>query len=102
MTMILRDWGANVAHAQGSDGLSGLSAKQLSELSFIITDYNLGNGVDGITLALGLRAQAPSARVLVLSGSFHAPASQAAASAGFEFLRKPARAELILAWLERS
>lgn len=99
--MILRDWGAEVAYAPNGDGLASLSAEQLGELGFIITDYNLGSGADGVTLALGLRAHAPSARVLVLSGSFHAPAAQAAVAAGFEFLRKPARAELILAWLER-
>jgi DNA-binding NtrC family response regulator len=101
LSLILRDWGAEVTHASSDETLRRL-APPLQDLRWIITDFHLGAGSDGVTLVEGLQAQAPQARVLVLSGSFHGRATAAAARAGFEVMQKPARAEAIVAWLERA
>lgn len=101
LTLILRDWGADVAHADSDTALEAHKAR-LADLSWIITDFHLGAGPDGVTIVQRLSKLAPQARVLVLSGSFHGRATAAAADAGFEVMQKPARAEAIVAWLERA
>jgi len=97
---ILRDWGADVL--TGHDGASAetVVTPRLGELTSIITDFHLGAGPDGISVVQRLSREAPQARVLVLSGSFHGRAMDAAALAGYEVMQKPARAEAIVAWLE--
>ncbi|MFO1017870.1 MAG: response regulator [Hyphomonadaceae bacterium] len=101
LTMILRDWGAEVAHAQDASALPQALGARASTLHCIITDFHLGDGPDGVALAQDVRALAPRSRVLVLSGSFHGRAMIAAQAAGFHFMHKPARADDILAWLEK-
>lgn len=101
MTLILGDWGADVIQASGWPGLVSHSA-HLAHLRWIITDFHLGAGPDGVTMVQRLAQLAPQARVLVLSGSFHGRATASAARAGFEVMQKPARAETIVAWLERN
>lgn len=100
LTLILRDWGADVIHATGWPDLAAYSAR-LAGLHWIITDFHLGAGPDGVTMVQRLAQMAPKARVLVLSGSFHGRATASAAAAGFEVMQKPARAETIVGWLER-
>lgn len=101
LAFILRDWGAEVAHATGGEALKALEAR-LGDVRWIITDFHLGAGADGVTLVRRLSRLAPQARVLVLSGSFHGRATAEAATAGFEVMQKPARADAIVAWLERA
>jgi len=100
LALILSDWGAEVAHSV--DGALGALGDRLSQLRWIITDFHLGRGPDGVTLVQRLAQSAPQARILVLSGSFHGRATASAAAAGFEVMQKPARAEAIIAWLERA
>lgn len=101
LALILADWGASVIQVTGWEELSEYSDR-LAKLRWIITDFHLGSGPDGVTMVQRLAATAPQARVLVLSGSFHGRATEAAAQAGLEVMQKPARAETIVAWLERS
>lgn len=101
LAMILNDWGADVVHGAALDPLVASLGPRLSEVRYIITDFHLGDGPDGVSLVLALASATPHARVLVLSGSFHGRASAAAARAGFDVMQKPARAEAIVAWLER-
>lgn len=98
---ILRDWGAEVVHAACADDVDGALHQRVHELRFIIADFNLGAGPDGVTVVQRLKRGAPQLRALMLSGSFGTKAPNAAADAGLELMRKPARAEAILAWLER-
>jgi len=100
LSMILRDWGAEVAHAPDASALHQAWGARASTVHFIIADFHLGGGPDGVSLAQNVRASAPKSRVLVLSGSFHCKAIVAAQAAGFHFMNKPARADAILAWLE--
>ena len=100
--LILADWGAEVLHLQGESDLARRLDNGLGDVRWIITDFHLGDGLDGVALVQGLKAQAPQARVLVLSGSFPGKASAAAEKAGLEIMPKPARAAAIVAWLERA
>lgn len=102
LSLILRDWGADVLQAGASDTVRATIGNRLADLRWIITDFHLGRGVDGVTLVQTLQKSAPNVRILVLSGSFHGRATVAAEHAGFEVMQKPARAEAIIAWLERA
>jgi DNA-binding NtrC family response regulator len=101
LALLLRDWGAEVVQASSDVSVAALSPRY-RDLSWIITDFQLGDGANGVTLATQLTKLAPQARVLVLSGSFHGRAMTAAEEAGFEVMQKPARADAIIAWLERA
>ena len=101
LSMILHDWGAEVAHAPDAGALDEALGSRATSVRYIITDFHLGAGPDGVSLARDVAASAPGSRVLVLSGSFHGRASIAAREAGFDMMPKPARADAILAWLER-
>jgi len=102
LAFILRDWGADVIHGHDGAAAESAIAARASDLAWIITDFHLGAGPDGISVVKRLSRAAPQARVLVLSGSFHGRAVDEAALAGYEVMQKPARAEAIVAWLERA
>lgn len=99
LAIILHDWGAQVVHGIGLDKLVAALGPRLGDVRYIITDFHLGDGPDGVSLVSTLASAVPNARVLVLSGSFHGRASAAAAKAGFDVMQKPARADAIVAWL---
>lgn len=101
LLLILRDWGAEVIHGPDGDALMAGVGGRLAEVRWIITDFHLGQGEDGIALVKRLRRAAPTSRVLVLSGSFSGRATMDAAQAGFDVMQKPARAKAIIEWLER-
>lgn len=99
--LILDDWGAEVVFGgSGKDALDGLGGRAPG-LRWIITDFNLQGGPDGVAGVQPLLQAAPNARVLVLSGSFRGQAAVAAQRAGFDSMTKPARVDAIVAWLER-
>lgn len=100
LCMILSDWGAEVLQGDSGEAVAPLSG-HFHALRWIITDFHLGSGLDGVSVVKRLKKSAPRARVLVLSGSFHGRATLAAQEAGFEVMQKPARADTIVAWLER-
>jgi DNA-binding NtrC family response regulator len=101
LLLILNDWGAEVIHGARGDALAAANGR-LADVGWIITDFHLGQGEDGISLVKRLRTSAPTARVLVLSGSFTGRATAEAAQAGFDVMQKPARAKSIIEWLERA
>lgn len=100
--MVLADWGAEVVHAVNADKISGVVGSRLPEIRYIIADYNLGSGPDGVTLVQRLMQLNPHVRVLVLSGSFHGRALDAAVRIGLDVMQKPANPQAILAWLEQT
>ncbi|GAM96406.1 hypothetical protein U91I_00025 [alpha proteobacterium U9-1i] len=101
LMLILRDWGAEVLRAEAVDPIADMLGRRIGEIACIITDFNLGDGPDGVTLTQRLKEHAPTARVLVLSGSFHGRAALSAAASGYEIMQKPATAAAIIDWLER-
>lgn len=103
LCLILRDWGAEVLVAASAPEMQRLLGPRLSELGWLITDFNLGkHHDDGVAGARTLLTLAPQARVLVLSGSFRDRGAVAAREAGFDLMSKPAQARAIIAWLERA
>ena len=102
LALLLRDWGAEVAVGSSADSIVSQLGSRLSEVRWVITDFHLGPGADGVSLANDIAASAPGARVLVLSGALSQRAMVAAAKAGFEVMDKPARPDKIVAWLERA
>lgn len=99
---VLSDWGAEIRYAANADTLSNFVSDIAGDVQFIIADYNLGCGPDGVSLAIEVASDSPGSRVLVLSGSLKGEARRAAERAGFDMMSKPARAEDIVAWLERT
>ncbi len=100
LSFIVNDWGAEVlAGADGAQAEAAIAGR-FDQLRWIITDFHLGDGPDGVNVVQRLRNVAPQARVLVLSGSFHGRAQQEAATQGYDTMQKPARAAAIVAWLE--
>jgi CheY-like chemotaxis protein len=102
LALLLQDWGAEVV--LGVDAVAAMAAvaARTEQLRWIITDYHLGPGADGVSAARLIATIAPKARVLVLTGAPSPQVERHATSAGFEILSKPAPAETILAWLERA
>ena len=100
LELTLRDWGADVIAARSVRAVLAEIAEVAPTISWVITDFDLGaeNGVEGARAVL---AEAPQARVLVLSGNLDGGAGRAAAEAGFDALEKPAAVSAIAAWLER-
>lgn len=102
LAMVLEDWGADVMLITGPADARSDEDARLRQARWIITDCQAGAARDGITLAGQFAADAPSARVLVLTGSVKKSSEQDARAAGFEVMSKPAPVEAILAWLEHT
>lgn len=102
LSLVLRDWGAEVLRAPNGPALRDNAFDEL-QLRYIIADYDLGDGPDGVALARCVMQTARNASALVLSGFFRvAEAEASAAAAGFEILQKPVQPGSILAWLDRN
>lgn len=102
LTLVLRDWGADVVHGVNVGEVLSICGAHAGRAAIIITDFHLGGATNGVALAQELNTHAPQARVLVLSGSTSSEAHRAANEAGFAFLQKPARPQDIIAWLDRA
>lgn len=102
LLLILSDWGAEVIHASCHSTATSAASARLSDIRFIITDYDLGSGGNGLSLAQWVGAAAPHARVLIISGSFDPKVVETARGAGCDVMQKPVRAEAILNWLEEA
>lgn len=100
LAYVVRDWGAEAVFGLTTAAILQQLGPRRGAIA-IIVDYNLGPGPDGLTLARELLLHLPLARVLVLSGSFYGAAQRAVSRAGYDLMQKPARAEAIIAWLER-
>ena len=94
--------GAEVAVGADPGDIAAQLGPRVAQIGWIITDFNLGDGPDGITRVDRITSSAPDARVLVLSGEMNRHAAAAASKAGFEVMDKPARPDKIVAWLERA
>jgi DNA-binding response OmpR family regulator len=100
MQLVLRDWGADVVHGAGAEDITQSAGALAANATMIITDFHLP-ATNGVSAAQQLRARAPRARVLVLSGSLNNDAKHAAKGAGYAFMPKPTPTREIIAWLEQ-
>jgi DNA-binding response OmpR family regulator len=100
LCLILQDWGAEIVSGVDEASARVAAGSRIAGARFIITDFSLSAELDGVSCARSLLKDALGARVLVLSASTHGRAATTAAAAGFDFMRKPADARAIIAWLE--
>jgi ActR/RegA family two-component response regulator len=100
LALIVSDWGAEVVHDRTGRAAEETLGARLAGLRWIITDFHLGDGEDGVSVVQRLARTATRARVLVLSGSVRGRANDLAVSLGYQVMQKPARAQDIVAWLE--
>jgi CheY-like chemotaxis protein len=100
LAFVLRDWGAEVVVAANGRELTDAIGERVAQARWIIADYHLGDSLNGVTVARLISADAPNARVLVLTGSPSRSIEQEAARAGFKLLSKPVPADIILSWLQ--
>lgn len=101
LAMIVSDWGAEIVQALTAADIVGILGGRACDIHCVIADFNIAGRPDGVTAARALQAAAPSARVLILTGSLQTDGETSAAAAGYDVIFKPARAEDIIAWLER-
>ena len=102
LSLVVRDWGAEVAVGASAKDVADKLGARVREVGWIITDFNLGVGPNGVAGIGDITNAAPDAKVLVLSGSMHGQAQASAAKAGYAYMQKPARAENIVSWLEHA
>ena len=96
-----RDAGYNAAlfksfaEARATESTSGICA--------IISDFDLGNGPNGIQAAQMLRAERKSSPpVLIVTATRHAYVEAAVRAAGFEMSPKPASPSFLRRWLAQN
>ena len=102
LSLVVRDWGAQVTVGTSARAVVDQLGPRVAEVGWIITDFNLGAGPNGVAGIGDITNAAPDAKVLVLSGSMHGQAEASAARAGYAYMQKPARAESIVSWLEHA
>ena len=101
LALVLHDWGVDTATDVGAQRLANALGDRVADIAWIIADFDLGPGEDGVAVAKQLTQYAPDARVLVLSGTVRGRGQVAARAAGFDFMSKPAGRDAIIGWLER-
>jgi two-component system cell cycle sensor histidine kinase/response regulator CckA len=86
---LLRLAGYEVLSCQaGSEALDLMEARG-GTIQLLITDVNLGSGMDGYEAAQALRSRTPSLKVLYISGEEESDRLSGIASASERFLLKP-------------
>ena len=99
LCLLLSDWDFRPVDGEcAADAIAKLGA-QASAVAAIITDFDLGGGMNGVEEATALRAAGIAAPVLVVSGSLRGRAGDLARQAGFGFLAKPVLPQDIQNWL---
>lgn len=87
---LLRLAGYEVLSCQDGDEAVDLLEARGGEVNLLITDINLGRGLDGFAVAEALRARQPSLKVLYISGEDEeGRVSREMASGASHFLVKP-------------
>jgi FixJ family two-component response regulator len=99
LCLLLADWDFRVVSSGRAGEALALVGPSLGAVMAVITDFDLGAGVNGVDEAHALRAAGISAPVLVISGSLQGNAVEKAREAGFHFLRKPVKPLDIENWL---
>jgi DNA-binding response OmpR family regulator len=100
LSLLLSDWDYEPVAAADARGAKAALGGNMSRVAAIITDYNLGGGVDGISETGQLIAAGAAVPVLVISGTMQGRAGVKARDAGFHFLTKPVTPVDIKAWLD--
>lgn len=99
LCLLLSDWDFQTAEGARAGEALARVGEAVATVTAVITDYDLGDGVNGIDEAHALRAAGVAAPVLVISGSMRGTAGDLAREAGFHFLSKPVKPLDIQNWL---
>ncbi len=89
LAQLLQLWGYEVSCASDAEGIEALFSRS-GPPQLLISDLRLGAGVDGLALALRLRAGHGEFPVLLVCGDAPGPAQERARAHGVPLLRKPA------------
>jgi CheY-like chemotaxis protein len=84
-----------------ANGAEALQTFKPGSYDLVITDINLGGGLDGIALAQRLLALEPGLRITVMSGSASADADRAKAAGLGSILAKPFEPKQVLEIIRR-
>jgi two-component system, sensor histidine kinase len=99
LVILLEDWGWTPVVAITADAVLQLVGSALGAVRAVVTDYNLGDGINGVDEVKRLQAAGLDADVLVMSGSMRGRAQEAAKQAGHDYLAKPVKPAALQAWL---
>ena len=100
LCLVLSDWDFHAIGApSAAEAMQALGAGAAG-VAAIITDFDLGDGLNGVSESQALLAAGVKAPVLVISGSLGDRAARTAHAAGFEFLAKPVMPVDIRTWLD--
>lgn len=86
---LLRLAGYEVLSCQDGEEALDLMDARGGQIMLLITDVNLGTGMDGFDAAQALRSRIPSLKVLYMSGEEEANRLAERSEAGERFLAKP-------------
>jgi DNA-binding response OmpR family regulator len=102
LALLVRDAGYEPAVFK-SLGEANESVAAVTEVSAIISDFDLDQGPNGVEAALALRAdRTPQPPVLIVSGTRLSRIEAVARAAGFEMSTKPASPSFLRRWLARN
>ena len=102
LAMLLDDWGYECIHGPNFEAALPAVRDRVGEVRAFISDYHLQDGATGIEAALMAVEHGITAPVLLLTGTLHGAARQAAGLAGYRFMEKPVAPERLKAWLDKA
>ena len=101
ITAAIELFGSEVIHAPtGEEALALIEELGIDPDGWLL-DYQLGDGMDGLTLAAALRQRAPDMPIQIISASRSASLADACAAAGLTLCRKPITREDLHGFLAR-
>ena len=101
MLGLLASWGCELTVANNAERLFAQLADAATQPEVLITDLRLGGTLDGIELALDMRARSSALHVVLISGDTAPEALARARAAGLPLLHKPLRPAKLRALLHR-
>jgi DNA-binding response OmpR family regulator len=99
LELLLSDLGWRPIAAASAQQALVLLGGASAHVGAVITDFNLGPGLNGVDETRALAQAGVAAAVLVMSSSMRGRAELAARAAGHDYLPKPVQAERVEAWL---
>ncbi len=100
LTQLLQLWGYEVRTAADADGVEALFG-QWGALQLLVSDLDLGAGLDGLALAVQLRARHGEFPLLLVCGDMSDAVQERARAHGAALLRKPVSAFRLRRQIER-
>jgi DNA-binding NtrC family response regulator len=100
LALLLDDWGFECVHGPTFETAFTAVRDRVAEVRAVISDYHLQDGETGVQAVRLAVEQGIAAPVLLLTGTLHGAARQAAGMAGYRFMEKPVAPARLKAWLD--